>query len=126
MTMGVIDDDTCPLCGSHPETRDHLFFMCEFSRQCVAAIRIWLGLSWSVQTIQDFHRKRRMPKAKRRFVDAVIGNLIYAIWHTRNEAVWHKRVTTVRRVVEAIKTDTKARFQSLTMSGPTSQWVRSL
>lgn len=33
MTMGVVDEDTCPISGTQTETRDHLYFKCELSRQ---------------------------------------------------------------------------------------------
>lgn len=35
MTMGVVDEDTYPICGTQPETKDQFYFKCEFSRQCV-------------------------------------------------------------------------------------------
>lgn len=70
MTIGVIDDDVCPIRGSQTETRDHLFFTCEFSRQCIAAIKDWLGVTWNVHTMEDFYRKRRMPRPRREIVDA--------------------------------------------------------
>lgn len=116
MTMGVADDDLCPICGTQTETRDHLFFTCEFSRKCIGAVKEWLGVNWNVQIMQDFYRRRRRPRPKRKIVDAVIGNLIYVIWQARNEAVWHKKVPTVRRVIASIKMDSKARFHFITIN----------
>ena len=38
--------------------------------------------------------------------------------------MWHKKVTTVKRMIETIKTESKVRFNSLTMNRSTSTWVR--
>lgn len=124
--MGVIDDDTCPICGSHPESRDHLFFECEYSRQCVIAVRNWLGVPWSIRNIQDFHRKHRGSRIKRSIIEAVIGNLIYTIWRTRNEVVWHHKVETASRSFETIKSDSMVRIQKGKLNRSTVEWVRSL
>jgi reverse transcriptase-like protein len=37
-SMGVVDDDLCPICGMHPKTTNHLFFKCKFSAQCTKAL----------------------------------------------------------------------------------------
>ena len=76
MTMGVVDEDTCPICDTKPETKDNLYFKCEFSRQCVVTLRISLSVTWNIMNLQAFHRKHRMPRAKRRIIKAVIANII--------------------------------------------------
>lgn len=114
--MGVTDEDLCPICSAQIETRDHLFFTCEFSRQCIDAIKDWLGVTWNVQTMQEFYPKRRMSRSKRKIIDTVIGNLIYAIWQARNKAVWHKIVPTVRRIIATIKMESKVRFYFITIN----------
>lgn len=125
LSVGMIDDDICPIYGTQSETKDHLFFRCEFSRQCVDMVRQWLKLTWNVLSLKDLHRKRRLrPKVK--IVEAILGNLVYAIWRARNEAVWHKKVTTVRRVVESIKQESKMRLSHLSWNRLTLNWVREL
>ncbi|KAL4290433.1 hypothetical protein GQ457_14G025190 [Hibiscus cannabinus] len=42
--MGVCEDSNCILCGDAPETRNHLFVECSFSKQVWEAIRCLCGL----------------------------------------------------------------------------------
>lgn len=126
MNMGVIDNDTCPICGSNAETTDHLFFKCEFSRQCVDMVRQWLKVPWNVWSLKDTHRKRHMPRRKVRIIEAILGNLVYAIWRTRNEAVWNQKVTSVRKVVDSIKQESKTRLTHLSWSTPIHNWMKEL
>lgn len=44
-SLGVVEDDKCPICGNATETVAHLFFQCRFSRQCMEMLRHWLGIS---------------------------------------------------------------------------------
>lgn len=67
-----------------------------------------------------------MPRSKMKIIEVVLGNLVYAIWHARNEAVWHIRVTTVKKMVETNKKDSKLRFIHLLWNRPTYTWVRDL
>ncbi|XP_057543980.1 uncharacterized protein LOC130823377 [Amaranthus tricolor] len=106
-SMGVVDDTVCIICGTQFETTDHLFFMCDFSYQCVEALKRWVRVTWSIKNMNDIYRTRRMPKTKLKLIEAIFGNLVYTIWNVRNEAVWQKKVTTFRRVVESIKTNSK-------------------
>ena len=108
------------------QTTKHLFFNCDFSCQCVEALEHWLGITWSIKHINDLHRKRRMPKTPWRLIVAIFYNLIYTIWNVRNEAVWQKKVATIQRVVETIKSNSKIRFSSLTLNESTSCWLRNL
>ena len=52
--------------------------------------------------------------------------LVYAIWRARNEAMCHKKVTTVRRVFETIKQESKLRLSHLSWSKPIHNWVKEL
>ena len=83
--MGVVDNE---IFSNQTESIDHRLFKCAFSSQCAEVIRGWFGVSREINTLQDMHRKRRMPKPKLRLVQAIFGNLVYAIWNVRNEAVW--------------------------------------
>lgn len=67
-----------------------------------------------------------MPKSKLKIVEAFFGNLFYAIWCVRNEAVWHKKVASVRRVVETIKTDSELTLSHFACNKTIHAWIRSL
>ena len=124
--VGVVEDNRCPLCDSQTETIEHLFFNCDFSCQCVEALKHWLGVTWSIKNMNDLHRKRRMPKTQWRLTVAIFCNLIYAIWNVRNEAVWQKKVSRIQTVVETIKIDFKIRFSSIILNESTYCWLRNL
>lgn len=96
MHIRLTEDDLCAICGTQIETRDHLFFNCDFSRQCIDKLRQWLKVTWNIKNLKDLYRKRRMPRGKVKIIEAILSNLVYAIWRVRNEAVWNKRVTTVQ------------------------------
>ena len=42
----VSPDNLCCLCGSAPETHNHLFFECEFSRQLLSRMLHWVGVQY--------------------------------------------------------------------------------
>ena len=89
-------------------------------------LRQWLTVMWNVRSLKDLYRKRRMPRSKVKVIEAILGNLVYAIWRARNEAVWHKKVTTVRRVFETVKQESKLRLSHLSWSRPIHNWVKEL
>ncbi|XP_057544052.1 uncharacterized protein LOC130823450 [Amaranthus tricolor] len=61
--LGVVVDDVCPLCGLYPETHNHLFFNCPFSRSCVEAVKLCIGITLKPIARMDF-QKRSIPKTK--------------------------------------------------------------
>lgn len=77
--MGVMDDDRYPICDSQTATTEHLFFNCNFSWQCVEALKHWLAITWNIKSMNDLHCKRRMPKTQWRLIVAIFCNIIYAI-----------------------------------------------
>lgn len=125
MNIGVTDNDECSICGSQPKTVDHPFFKCEFSIRCVEGLKSQLGVKWSIQNLKDLYRKRRIAKAKMRIIEAVFCNLMYSIWHVRNEAVWKNKVMSINHIVESVKIESKIRFSSIHMKFA-SDWVRIL
>ena len=94
---GVVDDAVCSICGTQTKTTDHLLFKCDFNYQCLEALNIWVRVTWSIKNMNDIHHKHYMPKTKLKLLEAIFGNLVYTIWNVRNEAVWQKKVTIVRR-----------------------------
>lgn len=126
MNIGVTDNDLCPICGTHEETGDHLFFSCEFSRKCVDLVRHWLTMNWNVRDLKDLYRKRHMPRNKVKIITAIMGNLIYAIWRTRNEAVWQMKVATACSVVDTVIHESRVRLNHLSWSTPIHNWIKEL
>lgn len=44
MIMGIIDDESCPICHVNKESIEHLFFECKFSSYCLSLLSTWLGI----------------------------------------------------------------------------------
>ena len=85
--VGIISSNSCPVCHAEPESVDHLFFACSYSRQTWAIVMAGLPVpqptTWAVllhslsrppanQLLQNADFKRR------------ISALVYYIWLERN------------------------------------------
>ena len=79
LNVGMIEDNICPICGTQIETKDHLFFNCVLSRQCIAMLRQWLKVTWNVRSLKDLYRKHRMPRSKVKIIEAILGNLVVTV-----------------------------------------------
>ncbi|KAK4708978.1 hypothetical protein R3W88_029903 [Solanum pinnatisectum] len=82
--MGIGQDITCPLCGSHLETNAHLFFECEFFKACLEDTLKWM-------------------KTKQR-------NMVYYIWQARNDTVWNQKVPRTQTILQKIQMESKVRI----------------
>ena len=125
-SIGVVDDDLCPICRTQTKTLKHLFFKCNFSVQCTKALINWIGVNWNIGNMKGILWKCHLPKAKSQLIPAIFCNLVYAIWKVRNDAVWQKKLMTVGRVANTIKAYSKIRFVSLSLNGTTAFWLRNL
>ena len=83
MKFGVVDNELCPLCGSHTETVKHLFFKCVFNVMIVIEVRNWLGIKLCSIEHMDF-RKFKASKMQRHVFCAIYSAVIYHIWKNRN------------------------------------------
>ncbi|KAJ9535204.1 hypothetical protein OSB04_un001715 [Centaurea solstitialis] len=90
-------DLLCPLCGTGPDSHNHLFFTCSFSKEVWTSVRLkwdWNGFpdSWDdiVITISD------VSTAPKRFtLKLALAASVYAIWRERNRRLFRgdKRTT---------------------------------
>ncbi|KAL0282341.1 UNVERIFIED_CONTAM: hypothetical protein Sangu_2956900 [Sesamum angustifolium] len=79
----------CILClDGVPETHDHLFFTCSFSRRCLTIIRQQISLPWphrdwqrGVQWASSRWRGKHVVSAAFR---SLLASLVYDIWQERN------------------------------------------
>ncbi|GJW68600.1 RNA-directed DNA polymerase, eukaryota, reverse transcriptase zinc-binding domain protein [Tanacetum coccineum] len=106
----------CPLCGTQPDSHDHLFFECMFSLQ------VWDHLKWltgipnipsGLDAIVDF----LSPMAKMRSVRSVISKLVFAascyfIWQERNSRLFMKRKRSQDQVIDVIKSTVRLKLLS--------------
>ena len=89
--LGMVVGDVCPLCGLYPETYNHLFFKCTFSRSCMKTVKSCIGITLKLIARMDFG-KQSISKIKQHVLNAIFACILYHIWKCRNEAVWYAYV----------------------------------
>ncbi|KAL8463730.1 hypothetical protein ACS0TY_034404 [Phlomoides rotata] len=97
----------CPLCLSHDESVDHLFFSCRCTKPVWDAVRGWLSISRSMTTIASalkwFHkepsRSAILMKARRLALSSVVFNL----WKARNALIFEGTPFSEAGVISCIK-----------------------
>nr|GEW85376.1 hypothetical protein [Tanacetum cinerariifolium] len=97
----------CPLCGSQPNSHEHLFFECAFSLQVWNYIKVFAGLpivSSSLNAIVDVV----IARPKRRSVRGIIARLVitasrYFTWQERNYRLFKNQRRTHNQLIECIK-----------------------
>ncbi|KAL0287138.1 UNVERIFIED_CONTAM: hypothetical protein Sradi_7131200 [Sesamum radiatum] len=82
----------CVLCQEgHPESHEHLFFMCSFATRCIQAIRREISLPWPyhnwsiIRWASARWRGRHVVNAAYR---ALLSSLVYHLWRERNLRVF--------------------------------------
>ncbi|GJY29652.1 hypothetical protein Tco_0405419 [Tanacetum coccineum] len=106
----------CSLCDSQPDSHEHLFFDCSFSRQVWCHMRDVAGMSHvppSLELILDYI----IPIAKRRTSRSVISKLVlasstYFIWQERNERLFKSHKRTAAQVIECIMSAVRLKLVS--------------
>ncbi|GJX93922.1 hypothetical protein Tco_0348508 [Tanacetum coccineum] len=97
----------CPLCELLPNSHEHLFFECIFSRQVWDSLKVLAGLPLvapSINVIIDV----LIPIAKRRSTESVIAKLVvtaltYVIWQERNWRIFKGKKRTIKQVSDCIQ-----------------------
>ncbi|XP_074304979.1 uncharacterized protein LOC141639892 [Silene latifolia] len=113
LRFGVILDGVCCICATGPESQDHLFFYCQFSRQCLQLVSQWLGLNWTRFSLDDMLHWKFRSLLKKQVVMACIASLIYSIWVCRNSAKHDGCIPRPNRVLQQIQSMVKFRLQVL-------------
>nr|XP_009601179.1 uncharacterized protein LOC104096501 [Nicotiana tomentosiformis] len=130
--MGVTQDTMCAICDNAPETIEHLFFECQFSRACVQAMVKWLNIGVQNTTLQGMWRRlTRGVKGEncRNLVNSVLAALVYYIWKAGNEALWHQRLPKPEAICTQIQQECKTihdRNGSKKGSRRNREWIEEL
>ncbi|GJS20963.1 RNA-directed DNA polymerase, eukaryota, reverse transcriptase zinc-binding domain protein [Tanacetum coccineum] len=97
----------CPLCDGQPDSHEHLFFECVFSKHVWDAMKVLAGLPnviGSISVIVDV----LIPIAQRRTIPSVVAKLVvaacsYHIWEERNVRLFTNQKRTHVQVTDKIK-----------------------
>ncbi|XP_074278380.1 uncharacterized protein LOC141601971 [Silene latifolia] len=82
--LGVVEDDTCLICGNAVENLDHLFLNCEYSKRVLQQIEIWLCHTLPVQNLMDWRGRLQGSRLKKGVMNAILNAALYHIWRQRN------------------------------------------
>ncbi|XP_074292159.1 uncharacterized protein LOC141619017 [Silene latifolia] len=78
--MGMGQDSICFICGLEPETHSHLFYNCNFSKQCMQLLQAKLHIHFSAETMVHWFFKNRSKSALQKIVTAAcFVGVTYAI-----------------------------------------------
>ncbi|XP_021715612.1 uncharacterized protein LOC110683526 [Chenopodium quinoa] len=91
----VCAEDSLLLCGANIEDRQHLFFNCTYSQECLMRIAHWLHIPNQNVCIDEVWKdwlRAVKDKVQQKVVLAVLACVVYHIWFARNTAFWQKAV----------------------------------
>ncbi|KAM6551713.1 hypothetical protein CsatB_001521 [Cannabis sativa] len=109
-------DTTCVLCGKGDENIEHLFFPCEYSAECLQAIKV--SLQWNTQAadipklLHICHKTKRFSAVKKSMINTMLASLVYHIWKIRNDILWNQQRGLTSRTLQQTKHTSKLRIQA--------------
>ena len=126
---------SCGLCGSQPETLDHLFLQCHVVQPIWSSIRSQLGrlagcrLVLNDRLIFYFQWPSNIAPEAKAPLSVLFSELLYSIWIKRNEAIYRKTHVDTRSIVvlfmHRLRTRIKADFIRFTMEQFRAVWCYS-
>ncbi|XP_074287939.1 uncharacterized protein LOC141613101 [Silene latifolia] len=128
--MGICQDVLCCLCGKEPETHDHIFKGCEFTRRCLALMKLKLRINFSEHDMVSwFSASSRCSVLQKLFTGACYVGLIYVVWSARNKARLLQQViqpmVLVQHIWKEVMERWKARNKRL-LKPHDQQWISSI
>ncbi|CAI9115188.1 OLC1v1016026C1 [Oldenlandia corymbosa var. corymbosa] len=95
----VVTDNSCALCQKAVDSKQHLFFRCEYAQQLINEMKAWLGIRKDIKKLRvhDLLAVWISKKPVRHQVlYASLNAVIYSIWRERN-AIRVERRHRIRR-----------------------------
>ncbi|XP_060200597.1 uncharacterized protein LOC132628856 [Lycium barbarum] len=105
---GITNQVACPLCGTEPETIDHLFFQCSFSAAVWEKLLMWQGyqrkaMEWTNEVLWMCAQVNGKA-AQSQVCRMVAAGSVYILWQERNNRVFQQRTpeTLIRMIVQEV------------------------
>ncbi|PWA92818.1 reverse transcriptase domain, Reverse transcriptase zinc-binding domain protein [Artemisia annua] len=112
----------CPLCGDHPETREHLFIACSKSlviwRKCLSWWGVCVPPNLSIMDLVSGSLGNNFPGYGKTIFSGVCYSVLWHIWDWRNKVVHSK----IEERQEELKVDIFPRVQSLSLLWLSNRW----
>ncbi|XP_074288451.1 uncharacterized protein LOC141613606 [Silene latifolia] len=110
--MGICSDTTCCLCATVPETHEHIFQDCDFTRNCMTLLQQKIQVSFPIHdVIRWFSTGRCKSSLQKLFAGACYVGTIYAIWMARNHARIHQAVIHPKVPVHQVRKEVLERWK---------------
>ncbi|XP_074317916.1 uncharacterized protein LOC141654534 [Silene latifolia] len=108
--MGICQDTSCCLCENAPETHEHLFQGCDFSRRCMSLMQQKIQISFPPDDIIKLFSSGRCKSVLQKLIArACYVGLIYVIWMARNRARIHHQLIHPKILVQQVWKEVKDR-----------------
>ncbi|XP_020252239.1 uncharacterized protein LOC109829580 [Asparagus officinalis] len=125
---GIIQSNQCLLCeGAVAESRNHLFFDCNFSNCVWNGIMEWLKFKWRSADwylLMNWYTSRLRGKgSKQRIKRLALTATIYNIWRERNARIFKEEFRSVEQLIKAIKVDTWTILLNCSLPDEAYNWL---
>jgi hypothetical protein len=106
---GLDAQTICSLCGMEPETNDHLFLSCSYTRQVWAVTSHHIGGQWpnllGIGTLEDWWLGARglWSGPKKKGFDTLVALITWEVWKERNARVFRGDARHVDQLLQHIK-----------------------
>ncbi|XP_074277871.1 uncharacterized protein LOC141601481 [Silene latifolia] len=111
MTYGVLDEDTCLLCGLGSESQEHVFFDCPYSRRVIHQIKQASGVDIPATNALDWCKNRQGSSVQKGVQHAMVLSAVYGIWQQRNSCRHELVLVRPEWLAKRILNDMKARIR---------------
>lgn len=121
-----LQSDTCSLCNTEKESRDHLLINCSVAIEARVSILNWCGITatW-FNNVTDFVNFAAnwgsCPKKKER-LSAIVYGLLWFIWVARNNMAFNHIRATPAKIVDEVISQTHTWFKYRTQ-GVKARWI---
>jgi hypothetical protein len=105
---GLQENDDCALCGQAPESGDHLFLGCVFTRELWFKLLAPVGLAALVPSSEErldswwMQQRRRLDRQSRPVLDRLLLLLCWCIWKERNRRTFDSQSSNADAVAHAV------------------------
>ncbi|XP_020258655.1 uncharacterized protein LOC109835070 [Asparagus officinalis] len=108
--MGILENNQCVLCDdsvSHQESRNHLFFECQFSSYVWNNLMAWLKYSWRSccwnQVLRWYSNNLRGLGFRKKLKRMMLSGAVYWIWKERNQRIFQQKARSPDQLIKEIK-----------------------
>ena len=125
-------DLTCVFCKTERETSQHLFFCCEWIKQCLLNLRLWLEWNctgYDLQRIIRWIQRKKMSSFMKKVYMTSVAAFVYAIWKARNGNIWTNVMISEKGILDQVRNSVKGKILSMNctkINGIDLEWYHNL